>query len=323
MSNAGDVTAPDGWPRATAHAEMPAPPPSGPFSGRSWDQSAYGLAADHRSAHGLSIAVIVMLLIMVALSLFNAGAHANRASVLDDVDGGRSGLIGSEEIADADDVVGVATGVYALGLVGTGVLFIVWQHRHGTNARALSRRVDGLGPGWAIGGWFVPLGNLVLPALQIFGASRESDPELPARMGALRGRGSAVVVPWAVLFAAGFIISRVASLTHPDESVLLQAGGFERYVSDVVSSDRTAVLAALVDVAAAIAACVMVRRLTARQDRRAAALQAVSAPGYAADAGWTGVPAAGARGASTTQPAAPTDVTPPGPGAGWTPPGEV
>ena len=43
-----------------------------------------------------------------------------------------------------------------------GVVFIIWQFRHAKNAQVLGAR-GGLGPGWAIGGWFIPLANYVLP----------------------------------------------------------------------------------------------------------------------------------------------------------------
>jgi hypothetical protein len=52
-------------------------------------------------------------------------------------------------------------------------LFITWQYRHAKNARLLGQQ-GGLGPGWAVGGWFIPLANFVLPAVQLFGASAMS-----------------------------------------------------------------------------------------------------------------------------------------------------
>jgi hypothetical protein len=46
------------------------------------------------------------------------------------------------------------------------VIFIVWQYRHAKNAKMLGQ-TSGLGPRWAIGGWFIPLVNFALPAVQM------------------------------------------------------------------------------------------------------------------------------------------------------------
>lgn len=278
MANAGDSSRIDGgyWHAPDTPAAVPAPPPAGPFSVRSGDQSAYGLGVDHRSARGVATAVVVMLAIMAVLSLAAAGARANRASLVDDM---RDGRVGVAEIDDADGLVAGATVLDVLGLLSTGILFIIWQHRHATNARSLAHRVDGLGAGWAIGGWFIPFANLVLPAVQIHGSSRESDPDLPVPPRSRQGKGSAIVVPWAVLFGVGAMLERAGSVFYPDERDVLGAGDFERFLSDAARADRLVALGMLVNVAAAIVAIVMVRSLTARQDARAAAVRAVSGYG--------------------------------------------
>lgn len=260
-------------------APVPAPPPAGPFAGRTGDRSAYGLGADHRSARGLATAVVVMLAIMAVLAAARAGAHAHRASLVGDLRDGRLALADIGELDDADGLVGAAVGLELIGSVATAILFVVWQYRHASNARSLAYRVDGLGPGWAIGGWFIPFANLVLPAVQIHGSSRESDPDLPVPPGARRGNGSATVVPWAVLYGVGAVLERFGSFTYPDERDALRAGGVDEFLADAADADWLMALGSLVTVAAAVAAIVMVRRLTARQDARAAAVRAASGHG--------------------------------------------
>ncbi len=61
-----------------------------------------------------------------------------------------------------------------LAQLATGVLWLVWQHRAQSDLYA--RGVPGLRytPGWAVGWWFVPFANLVMPLVcmrELFGAT--------------------------------------------------------------------------------------------------------------------------------------------------------
>ena len=337
MTNAGGGRPSDPWASPGAlgrQPEVPPPAPSGPFSGRTWDQSLYGVGTDHRSARGLATAVTVLLLVMAVLCLARAAAHANRASELDDLHDGRGAFVDGLELADADDYVALSNGLYLLGGLLTGIMFVVWQYRHATNAQDLSYRVDGLKPGWAIGGWFVPIANLVLPGLQIYGASRESDPDLPVPPGARRGRGSGIVVLWAAVYGVGLVVDRVGAAASPDHDDYVSAGDLERRLADAVTGDRIVAVASALFVVAAILASVMVNRLTVRQDERAAASMAAARanphrlPGgrraaRSADAEWQDAPRANdtpspwteQRNDSPGSPGPPPGVWPPPPGS--------
>ena len=59
------------------------------------------------------------------------------------------------------------------------VLFIIWTFRAAKNSEALERSNPRLGPGWAIGSWFVPLANLVLPVLLFQDLWRGATPDVP------------------------------------------------------------------------------------------------------------------------------------------------
>ncbi|HYI49680.1 MAG TPA: DUF4328 domain-containing protein [Allosphingosinicella sp.] len=47
--------------------------------------------------------------------------------------------------------------------VGTAIAFLVWLYRAKANARALGAGDMMVSPGWAVGWYFVPLANLVMP----------------------------------------------------------------------------------------------------------------------------------------------------------------
>jgi hypothetical protein len=106
---------------------------------------------------GLAAAASAFLGAMAVVALVGLGAHLNRVGLLEREFG--EGRVTLEELEDADAGVAAASGMYVLGLLGTAAVFITWQHRHAVNADALAGSRVVLGPGWAIGGWFVPCAN--------------------------------------------------------------------------------------------------------------------------------------------------------------------
>jgi hypothetical protein len=200
----------------------------------------------------------VLFAVLIAVLALNAVALLGRASLLDDMLAGRMPEAGA---VDAADNFVLATVVpYFLLFVAIVVVFIVWQFRHARNARLLGSRRK-LGPGWAIGGWFIPLANTVLPAMQMFGASKHSDND-GVGIRYEGGRGAPIVVWWAIVFAIAGVVESAALGMAPDENVY-----GDLYVSDLAASDRLEAASDLVFIVAAVLAIVMVRTLTARQER--------------------------------------------------------
>lgn len=50
----------------------------------------------------------------------------------------------------------------SLPILVVGILFVIWFHQAATTAARLGRPAR-RSPGWAVGGWFVPIGNFFLP----------------------------------------------------------------------------------------------------------------------------------------------------------------
>jgi hypothetical protein len=53
--------------------------------------------------------------------------------------------------------------IYMVALVAAGVLVIIWLWRARKNLDAFPGAPRGMRAGWAIGGWFIPFANLVIP----------------------------------------------------------------------------------------------------------------------------------------------------------------
>lgn len=236
----------------------PPPPAAGPFRpGGAWTVGVPEAPRPvPRALAGLATALSVLLAVMALLSLAHGGARVNRASAIGDFVEGPGTY---SAVESAEDALGAIGALYLVGTLATGVVFIVWQHRHSTNARAL-RGPSGLGPGWAIGGWFIPCANAVLPAVEMHQSSRPSDPRAaPGR----DGRGSGLVVVWAVVMAIGTVISTVGNANQPSDGDFIR--DFDRAYDVVRSGDRTTAAGYVVLAVGAGLAIAMVRSLSRRQ----------------------------------------------------------
>ena len=256
---------------------LPPPPPSGSSYGSygpygSQYVGPYGNVARPgrlQSLDGLALATTILLGIMIVLALVGVAAFSNRASVLDDfLNGGDASFADLQDLDDADGMVGGAILVYALGVLAAGGVFIAWQYRHAKNAELIGGS-GGLGPAWAIAGWFIPLANYVLPGIELFQSSQPSDPALHPQQPPRQGQGSALVVVWALAFGAGNILFTFSRIWFPDEDDV--RFDVDR-AQDGVRADNLAAGSFVILIAAAIIAIVMVRSLSRRQASKAAAL---------------------------------------------------
>ena len=225
-----------------------------------------------RSLKGLSVALLVLLILMALTEVGAAASRANRASLLDDV--ADSPLaVSFSEMSDADDAIAAFSGIHVLLLLAAGIVFIIWQFRHAKNAEVLGAR-GGLGPGWAIGGWFIPIANLVLPTLQIFQSSKASD--VASRQEGRPPKGSPLVIVWGVVFSLGLLVLGAGGALAPaDDDGDFELDSFED-VDDLASSDRTASAGHGIFVPAAILGIVMTRTLSKKQ---AAAFESTTSTG--------------------------------------------
>jgi hypothetical protein len=124
-----------------------------------------------RTQHGLEITLTALLAGAVAVALVRAAALAARLHALDDV--GSSAF--AARARDADAFVATTDLLVALLALALVPCFIVWCWRAAKNQQALGRTPERLSSGWAVGGWFVPVANLVIPVLVVQDLWRGSD----------------------------------------------------------------------------------------------------------------------------------------------------
>jgi len=153
-------------------------------------------------------------------------------------------------------------------LIGVGIAaaFLVWFHRMHNNLPGLGGRELKYSPGWAVGGFFVPILDLVRP-FQVMrevwhgsdpaGLERDISPGGPAARNAL---GAPPLVGWwwglfVVMWMLGIVITLMAR--QPDHTV-----------GDLLTLSRLLVASDVLDIPAALVTIRLIDRLTGWQAAR-------------------------------------------------------
>ncbi|MCX4545015.1 DUF4328 domain-containing protein [Streptomyces sp. NBC_01565] len=209
-----------------------------------------------RSPHGLATALTVLLSVAALSNLYATGVCLYLWSLMD-------GLVTDpfkvtdRSLVRADDLMTVATVVQILITLATTVVFIVWFHRVRRNGEIFRPDAFTLSRGWAIGSWFIPLANLVMPfviARQTWAASTQLAPD-----GSFRKVSTAPLTAWWLVFAASQIVDRVAASLFRLADTPEQLRG----------SAAVGVADGLLTLVAAVLAVLFVRKLTALQNTKA------------------------------------------------------
>jgi uncharacterized protein DUF4328 len=221
---------------------------------------------DFRPLDGVTTATAVLLGIAGLASLVGVYPFLNRVFTIHAYLDGTATLAA---LADADDAVVALLTVNFLVTVATGALFMVWQYRLAVNAELLRREPMSLGPGWAIGGWFIPFANFVLPYLQLRQSARATDPNLQRPQDVpVSGRVPRIVTAWTVLFVASTVLMAIGiGMRGRPEDARTSADPARESGLAFAQGDEVAALSMAVSVAAAIVAVIMVRSVTARQNK--------------------------------------------------------
>jgi multisubunit Na+/H+ antiporter MnhC subunit len=258
--------------------QIPSPPPPAPPPGYYAESTspsqpggapsaAYAPPARWRSLRGLTTALTWLFSAHIVLTVVLIIGVVNHFRVLGDNETG--GLVfDTKAVNDANALP--AAMILLSGLVGltTFVLLIIWLYRAAKNNEALGRQNPRLGPGWAIGGWFIPIAWWVIPFIVLDDVWRGSDPSI-ARGDPSWRRSSTMGAIWAWLVTAAIftIPSGIASSTGD-----VRADEPEKVRRD----DILRVIGAVAAIAAAVLAILVTRRIAARQEECLQAQQATA-----------------------------------------------
>ncbi|MFJ1708852.1 DUF4328 domain-containing protein [Kitasatospora sp. NPDC088346] len=171
--------------------------------------------------------------------------------------------VGFDELDAMESVVNAVDGAaLPLGLV-TAVVFIVWLYRIRRNAELLLPNGHRLGRGWTIGAWFTPIVQFWFPWRLIVDCWRASAP-LDAE-GRRRTTSEKAIGLWWSTWIASLIVTRIANGRMRDVNPYVLS-----YLESLRSSIRMEATGSALRVAAAVAAIIVVNRLTTMQQTRRA-----------------------------------------------------
>jgi Domain of unknown function (DUF4328) len=221
----------------------PPPPPYRPLAALAWPV----------------VVLLVAYLVLVALDGLSDWAQLDLANRLTQ---DPAGVTDAE--LDAWDARLHLLGILQLLLyLATGVAFIVWFRRAYQNLVALGTQALRFEPGWAVGGWLVPVLNLVRPKQIADDLWRATDPALPDQAGAAWKQVR--VPPWLHAWWLLFLLSGVVGILAPD---LGEDASIQQLRSAIIATLAGDALA----LPAGVLACLVVIRITQRQRGRAAHL---------------------------------------------------
>lgn len=189
-------------------------------------------------------------------------------------------LEGSASVQDVEDAQLGSAGIQFLAgvlyLVAAG-FFIAWAYRAYDNLRRTSVAELRYDANWAIAAWFIPVVWWIRPKQMLNDVWRAGEAGAEVRDGSWRDRPVSQLLHWwwAVWVAAALVGITAGVVGFDSDAVLSGREDYERE-QDAATIAAPGILCTAV---AAILACLVVRRVTDRQERlRAAVLSTVPEP---------------------------------------------
>jgi hypothetical protein len=182
--------------------------------------------------------------------------------LVDDAEAFLRGDTSSNDFARTMAPYGVVALVQGVATLAAVVLVMIWMYRLAANLRAMHRGTR-WGPGWAIGGWFLPPLLYIIPFLMFRELWKASDPDVPIGGDWRSGSVTWVLTAWFVVYGPVSIVVQAISASSG-----FSLGGSERDLAEqVVDAQDTAAFAGVAGVAAAALFVVMATQLTNRHKR--------------------------------------------------------
>jgi len=174
---------------------------------------------------------------------------------------------------------GVAAIFNLLVLIATIIVFLIWEHRANSNLRPLGVPRPEFSSRWAVGSWFVPFLNLVVPFQIVRYIWRKSDPDTVKANGGsgpwnYSGAGELTLKAWWGFWIAMGIVSRFS------DRISFRISLRAKELSEHELASWAGIIASTLAVIAALLAISVVRGVTARQEERHKRLMAASQPQF-------------------------------------------
>jgi hypothetical protein len=146
----------------------------------------------------------------------------------------------------------------AFSILATAVVWLIWHYRAQSNLDALGAADKHFSPGWAVGWWLIPFANFVMPVRTTAELWRASDPSA----GAIDWKGrrlTPLFAVWWTAWLARIPFSSLGRTAAPNRGAT---------IDQLIHQQWFGVGVDVVTVIAAIAAILLVREITDRQERK-------------------------------------------------------
>lgn len=166
------------------------------------------------------------------------------------------------DLASVDGLTRLSGWLYLGLILGAGIVFITWLWRARLNSEELSYGQHYRARGWVVGSWFCPIVNLWFPYQVVRDVWRASDPATRGTDGELsRASSGPLVIVWWLTWTVSSLAAYYSFKVYREEPATAE---------DVLSIfDRIAVadtVSAVFEIAAAVLAVMIIRRITAWQE---------------------------------------------------------
>jgi uncharacterized protein YunC (DUF1805 family) len=214
-------------------------------------------AERYKSARGIATLLVIAFGLVILVDVIAAVIDIQRINLLRRIiSGGHFTL----EEAEASDSAFSTVGIFLLiAFIVTAVVFLIWIYCAYKNLEPLGSRNRQYSPAWAVGGFFIPFVNYVLPFLITKEIWKASDPKLNDGQS-WRGVSVSPLVPaWWVLYVvsniAGYIVGRVV------------LSGAETF-TDLLNQSWAWLIADVLQIPAAVLGVLVVWGIASRQDEK-------------------------------------------------------
>lgn len=240
----------------------PPPPPSSltpPPGYVAYGGGNYGGFSPFDRVKGLAKWISILLVVTVIGQLISIvvmfGLVDNAQAFLD-------GEISNTEFSNDYLAVGFVSILSSIGSIALVVLTMIWMFRLASNHRKLGRQGT-WGPGWAIGGWFLPPMLFVIPFLMFRMLWKGSDPESgPNDPRWESSRVGPIVTIWWVLYGLIPLLLIPVGISTAFGNF---GGSTEDVAEQLADSMSLNIVSTVVSIGAAVAFHFLVQQLTSRQ----------------------------------------------------------
>jgi hypothetical protein len=228
-------------------------------------------AEPYRSAGTLARVVTLLLVAYIVAALLSIGSGYMQLGLLERAGGGHTDFESvteahepiSDEEAEANDLRELVVGLLLLAVFLFNVVaFLIWLHRAYSNLTALGNPKQKLdySPGWAIGAWFIPIINIVLPYRIVREIWAKSDPSIRTAddLQFTPAAPSSLLLAWWLVWVAATVAGNLSFRFTSDVKT----------PADFIFATKWDIFSTALNIAAAVLAILVVRSIARRQEMR-------------------------------------------------------